>query len=88
MARQLRQLQAYALARGWQEAAGVLARHINVWVGDDWRVVTLAKAERDQLRIVRCSRCDSPAVILDSFHPYHQELTLCFEHSDAEGIRL
>jgi hypothetical protein len=86
---QLRLLRKIAGALGYMDA--------EVWIGDVlhqqfvWaegyevgpRVMLLEGARLRGWTVIRCSKCDQSAASLDSFHPYHDELTLCLEHYKA-----
>jgi hypothetical protein len=48
--------------------------------GMDSEVVLIADARRERRWIQTCSKCDKPAVRLDDYWPYHQDLNLCVEH--------
>ena len=47
---------------------------------DEWVRMTLAKAEEKGLKIIKCCKCDKPAVSLSHYHPYDNETTVCAEH--------
>jgi hypothetical protein len=47
---------------------------------ESWKRVDKKKAKEHD--IIQCSKCSSPAFILDHHHPYDVEYTLCKEHYD------
>ena len=51
---------------------------------DTWDRVEPEEAKAKSLKVVQCSYegCQKPAVRLDHYHPYHDEMTNCEEHID------
>lgn len=43
----------------------------------------IEKIKADPIEIIYCYYCTNPAVHLDQFWPYHNELTYCKEHRGA-----
>jgi len=40
-------------------------------------------AADNNLKIIRCNYCDSPATHIDNLYPYYQQANYCDKHSDA-----
>lgn len=48
-----------------------------------WRRMTVTRAKKENRTIIPCSYCKRPAITVDHYHPYHNEMTHCAWHRNA-----
>lgn len=49
--------------------------------GQVWSRIKKDQAEREGMKIIKCSKCTKPAVQLDHLWPYYDEQNLCEDHN-------
>lgn len=53
-----------------------------VWTSNGWSRTDAAKARPE--RIIRCSKCHEPAVVLDHMYPHDSAHNRCGKHAEVE----
>jgi len=53
---------------------------------DGWKRMSLERALKEKRKIIKCFRCNKPAVRLEHSYPYMVELNACEDHLDTSDL--
>ncbi len=53
---------------------------------ESWKRMTLERALKEKRKIIKCFRCNKPAVRLEHSYPYMVELNACEDHLDISDL--